>query len=258
MGGTHSDRWGRWGRVADVVVWEADGRDDRHGAGRHGYGRPIVRRLQRSGLSVQTVRLTERAPTESEMTAPVHVLSGGNTAVDADVAWLAAARERLAWVLEFAMAGHATVTGICFGSQLIAHLLAGPSAVGPHPGGLQAGLVDVHGGGDAAGVVSSFHFHRIRRNEVMRAGGRVLLRSDRTEVQAYAFGDRVRGVQFHPELTPNGLRTTLRTYRDVLEHHGTDPVVAETSIRDRGRDWTDRLWSAHVLEPAIATLRRAA
>ncbi len=248
MGG-HDDKR----TVADVVVWEADGR-----AGRHGYGPPISRRLHRAGLAVTTVRLTERPPNELEMAAPVHVLSGGNTAVDADAPWLIAARQRLAVVLSRALAGDAMVTGICFGSQLIAHELAGSGAVGPHPDGLQVGLFDVQCSARAdAGVVSSFHFHRIVRSELLAAGARVELSSERTDVQAYSCGRFVRGVQFHPELTPRELRSTLRTYRDVIDHHGLDPRDVERDLRRGQRRWTDRLWDGYVYRPTVDALAAA-
>jgi GMP synthase-like glutamine amidotransferase len=241
------------GQMADVVVWEADGR-----AGRHGYGLPITRRLRRAGLSVTTVRLTERPPNEVELAAPAHVLSGGNTAVDSTAQWLVAARERLAVVLGRALAGDAMVTGICFGSQLIAHVLAGADAVGPHPDGLQVGLFEVRGvSRGALGVVSSFHFHRIVRSELVAAGGRIELSSERTDVQAYSFGPNVRGVQFHPELTPPALRSTLRTYRDVIDRHGLDPHDVERALRRGQRHWTDLLWDGYVYRPTVDALALA-
>lgn len=248
MGGRHPDDRQA---AADVVVWEADGR-----AGKHGYGHPIARRLRSAGWSTTTVRLTERPPNEIEMTAPFHVLSGGETAADADVPWLQPVRDRLRWVLESADAGRASVVGICFGAQLIAHVLGGDGAVGCHPAGLQAGLVELSASRrkGAAGVVSSFHYHSIRRAAIQHMGGKVVLSSALTDVQAFSFGANVYGVQFHPELSPRLLRTTLRSNRRLLEHHGVDPSATDRSIRHRRRDWSDVFLRRFVLRPAACQL----
>lgn len=227
----------------DVVVWEADGR-----RGHGGYGRAISNRLVRAGFSVSTVPLVERAPDEAELSAPMHVVSGGDTAVDADVPWLDAVRARLAWVLEEALAGRCSVTGICFGAQLIAHVLAGGRATGEHPDGMQAGLVALRR--DRPVAVSSFHYHCIRREAVERAGGSVVLDSARTEVQAFRFGSRVRGAQFHPELSPAGLRRTVRTYADVLERCGASVADTARSIADHRRSWSAEPWLQLVERPA--------
>src|SRR6056297_1144064 len=94
---THSDD----AEGFDVVVWEADGLVD----GRLGYGAPIAMRLAAAGLAARVVPLTERVPTDGELAAPVHIVSGGSTSVDADAAWLVAARDRLAVVLDRALEG---------------------------------------------------------------------------------------------------------------------------------------------------------
>lgn len=235
-------RRGREG-VPDVVVWEADGSVD----GRVGYGRALAGRLGAAGWDVVTVPLTRRPPTEHELAAPAHVLSGGNTGVNDDVAWLDDARRCLATVLDRALAGATSVTGICFGSQLIARVLAGPAAVGPHPEGMQAGLVRVGvPDGPTAHVVSSFHYHRIDRSVVERAGIRVTLTSDRTSVQAFSAGAGVHGVQFHPELAPKALLRTLCRYRHVLERHGTTLTRSSASVHEHRRAWRDEVWHRYV------------
>jgi GMP synthase-like glutamine amidotransferase len=232
-----------------VVVWEADGSVD----GRCGYGRAIAERLVAAGLGVATVPLTRRPPTELEAHAPAHVVSGGATSVHDDPRWLVAARAALRPVLERALDGHGSVTGICFGSQLIASLLAGPRAVDPHPAGMQAGLVDAWGSdGGPSRVVSSLHFHWIRRDAIETAGARVVLESTHTEVQAFTMGDGVRGVQFHPELDPRSLAAALRTHRPVLRAQGACGSRAAATIRARRREWTDELWTRFVGRPAIA------
>lgn len=232
-----------------MVIWEADGSVD----GRVGYGHAIAGRLVDAGLGVTTVPLTERMPTDLELQAPAHVVSGGNTSVHADVEWLTAARSRLGPVLDRALDGRAALTGICFGSQLIATLLAGPDAIGPHPQGMQAGLTEIDGLDGAGGTVgSSFHYHHIRRRLIEDAGGRVLAASAHTEVEAYEFGPGVRGVQFHPELCPRRLAVTLRRHHAIVAAHPGTPSRAARTIAARRRRWTDMPWTRLVAEPSIA------
>jgi GMP synthase-like glutamine amidotransferase len=146
------------------------------------------------------------------------------------------------------LAGKASVTGICFGAQLLAHVIAGPEATGEHPDGMQAGLYELRA--EQPDAVSSFHYHRIRREVILAAGAEVTLDSDRTEVQAFRFGDNVRGVQFHPELSPTALWRTLRAYRDVLDRHGVGAAPVESSIRSRRASWSERPWFEFVERPA--------
>ncbi|MFV0259979.1 MAG: glutamine amidotransferase-related protein [Acidimicrobiales bacterium] len=248
-------------RGPDVVVWEAEGLVDK----RVGYGAALASRLAADGFGVTTVPLTERPPNAIELSAPVHVLSGGNTGVDAAVGWLAEARVALAVVLERARAGDAVVTGICFGSQLIADVLAGPAAVWEHPAGIQVGLVEAyevagHTAGPAGSphVVSSFHYHGVRRAAVEAVGGRVVIDSERTEVQAFEVGVGVRGVQFHPELTPRSMAATVRANVDAIGRYGGCPRRAGRSILAGRRHWSDGLWRRFVADPAAEILRRRA
>ncbi len=244
------------GATPDVVVWEADGSVD----DALGYGAPLATRLRAEGFRVEVVPLPRRAPTAAELAAPSHVISGGNTPVGADVDWLARTRSSLRPLLDAAMRGDVALTGICFGAQLLATELAGPAAVGVHPGGLQAGLVEVSdidpatdGGPDrVAGTVSSFHFHRIDRERLEQAGCRVLLESERTPVQAFDAGVAIRGIQFHPELEPRQLRQMLRTRRDVLDRHLVSMGAVNRSLVASGRRWDTALWESLVVDPIRA------
>lgn len=231
----------------EVVIWQADGVVD----GQRGYGAPIASRLATAGFGVSVVPLVERAPDRVELAAPVHVLSGGASPVDTDARWLREARAALAGLLERGLAGEAMVSGICFGAQLIASVLAGPAAVGPHPEGMQAGLVEVLRTDDLmVEVVSSFHYHGIDRASIEAAGARVLLTSSRTQVQAFAWGAGVLGLQFHPELAPDQLRATLLAHRRVVRAHGGAASRAAASIVEREQWWSESPWDRFVLTPA--------
>jgi GMP synthase (glutamine-hydrolysing) len=171
-------------------------------------------------------------------------------------------------LLDRAGAGEASVVGICFGAQLLAHLLAGPTAVRPHRGGMQAGLVEVScgdgathspesGGGPARQVVSSFHYQCVDRAALERAGAEILLSSSATPVQAFRFGGNVTGLQFHPELTPGMLRLTLRTHRTLVDATGTGWRRADRSIDARSHRWSGTLWNALVLGTLVRALSTA-
>ena len=245
----------------DVVVSEGDGTVD----GTTGYGGPLATRRRAAGLVVEVVPLTQRRPNEAELAAPAHVVSGGTTGVGAGAAWLQATRDALGPVLDRALAGRSSIVGICFGAQLIARELAGPASVGVHPGGLQAGLVEVRdavalagaeGSGEPAGIVSSFHYHWIEPWPIEAAGGRILLESERTPVQAFEVGATVRGLQFHPELEPRQLRHALRVNRSVVERHLVSMGALNRSIAAAGRRWDTALWECLVLDP-ISRVRPA-
>ena len=124
------------GSRGQVTVWEADGCPWR-GAG---YGSELARRLRACGFSVRTVPLQERPPTDDELAAQMHVISGGNSPATTTTGWVGAARSPLGELLERALSGSASVVGICFGAQLLAVSLAGPGAVRPTARGMEVGL----------------------------------------------------------------------------------------------------------------------
>jgi GMP synthase-like glutamine amidotransferase len=222
----------------DVVVWEADGEVD----GRVGYGAAIAARFRRQGLRVEVVPLVRRRPQGAELEAPRHVISGGSTAVTSGVGWLTDTRRHLDPVLDRALTGSIELTGICFGAQLLAAMLAGSGAVGPHPEGIQAGLVEAVDVEGEHHVVSSFHYHHIDPDRLTAAGGTVVMSSARTPVQAYVVGDGVQGVQFHPELTPSALASSLGYGHEVMARTGGSLSGSLASIATHGQRWDGELW----------------
>jgi GMP synthase-like glutamine amidotransferase len=236
-----------------VVLWESDGTP--HGG--RGYGDAIAARLAAAGIAVTTVPLTRRRPSPEELAAPVHVLSGGVTPATSRRRWVRSARHDLEPVLVRALAGEATVTGICFGAQLIAATLAGPGAVGPNPRGMEVGLTLVRppdagpDGGDAGSlVVSEFHHHLIEPAAVASLGGEVVLSNDHTAVQAFTIGPTIVGLQFHPELDPAATRATVRGHGRLIRAHGATPAAALASIDRLGASWRPDTFDRFVVQPA--------
>jgi GMP synthase (glutamine-hydrolysing) len=255
-----------------IVVWEADGSP----YGGLGQGQAITARLAAAGIAATTVPLTRRRPSPEELAAPVHVLSGGMTPATSCRPWVRSARSDLEAVLVRALAGEAAVTGICFGAQLIAATLAGPSAVRPNPRGLEAGLAPVRPSGsgpdrpdhphrptapgvpdigDAAGfVVSQLHHHAIDPAAVAALGGEIVLSNDHTAVQAFTIGPTVVGLQFHPELDPATTRAMVQAQRHLIRAHGVVPAAVLASIDRLGDSWRAETFDRFVVQPALPSV----
>ena len=127
------------------------------------------------------------------------------------------------------------VLGLCYGHQMLGHVLGGE--VGPLHGGPEIGVAEVEfaAGEDplfaSCGTrqrVAVIHWQSIRR---LPAGAQVLGRGEREPNQAVRFLPRVWGVQFHPEFSPGVLTELTRENSGVLREAGRDPaqVVAEAS-----------------------------
>lgn len=107
-----------------------------------------------------------------------------------------------------AIADGRLVVGICLGSQLVASVLG--AEVRPL-GHLEVGWWPVELTSRAAGSVlfgglpappEVFHWHGETFD--LPAGAVHIARSEACENQAFTWGDRVVGLQFHPEMTPDG------------------------------------------------------
>jgi GMP synthase-like glutamine amidotransferase len=238
-----------------VVVWEADGSP----YGGLGWGHAIVARLVAAGVRATTVPLTRRRPTPQELAAPVHVLSGGETSTSSRQPWVRSARDDLEGVLVRALAGQATVTGICFGAQLIATALAGLGAVGRNPRRVEAGLVLVRPPGAdrepsdaAAAVVAELHYAHVEPAAVALLGGEVILTNDHTAVQAFRIGPTIVGLQFHPELDPAATRATVQAHGHLLQAHGLAPADVLASIDRLAHRWSSDPFDRFITRPALS------
>lgn len=232
-----------------VVVWEADGT---HGSG-GGYGGPLARKLRDRGHRVGVVALEERSPDPTELAAPAHVLSGGNTSATCDTDWVCSARSALRAVLDRAREGGAEVVGVCFGAQLLATAIGGLGAVGPAEGGMEVGLARVHprSSDSTTGrshVVAQFHHHQIAAGAIRSSGASVTLSNDHTEVQAFEVGEHIVGYQFHPEWSPADVAATISRYRRVITETGGCVTRGLATVADRYGHWDpltfDRLVAA--------------
>lgn len=117
--------------------------------------------------------------------------------------------------------------GICFGSQLIASALGG--RVSLNPKGWEIGTQEIHltaeGSRDPlfGGFPDVFEATESHQDEVSQLPpGAILLASNtHSRIQAYAVGETLRAVQFHPEMGPEHLRFILPPRRErILKSSG--------------------------------------
>ena len=148
------------------------------------------------------------------------VVLGGPMGVtdDEQHPWLAAERRLVA----DAVVGGRTVLGVCLGAQLLAHALGADVTRNAEP---EIGWFPVAGVDDAVDAASplapfaagmvAFHWHF--DTFAAPAGTRLLLRSAACAAQGFAIGERVVGVQFHPEMTRDGVAHLVRACADELQ-----------------------------------------
>ncbi len=115
------------------------------------------------------------------------------------------------------------VLGVCFGHQLLAHAYGG--RVVRSPLGREVGTVEVAltpaGRTDPLfeGLPDRFAVQATHEDivEAPPPGTTVLAGNVHTSVQALAFGRHGRGVQFHPEMQPDAMRSLLQARAEKLE-----------------------------------------
>ncbi|HJZ86491.1 MAG TPA: gamma-glutamyl-gamma-aminobutyrate hydrolase family protein [Polyangia bacterium] len=141
------------------------------------------------------------------------LISGSPRSVSRPEPWM----EEVADLVRAAHRRGTPVLGVCFGHQLIAWAFGG--RVIRNPRGWELGTVDVEmtsdgradplfrGLGGPKGCLRVNETHEDAVDELsLPAGMRVLAQNAQTPVQALAYGDHVRGVQFHPEVTAAAAR----------------------------------------------------
>ena len=182
--------------------------------------------LSARGAHVTSTRLYEdpRLPEVSELDWLI-VMGGPMSANDDDrLPWLAPERALIAE----AVATGKVVLGICLGAQLLARALGarvypnGEPEIGWFPvEAPEAGGVSAEGGaGGAAGAgalelpVEAFHWHGETFD--LPAGATHLARSAGCRHQAFRFGPRVLGLQFHLEMTPEGAHALIEACGEEL------------------------------------------
>ena len=141
--------------------------------------------------------------------------------------------------IERAMAAERTVLGICLGSQLVADVLGaavraneekeiGRFPVRKTPEGAALPLLD-----DFSDEAEVFHWHGDTWE--LPAGAVRVAASDACANQGFVLGDRVVGLQFHPEMTPSIAAGIARADAEELAAGGRWVQPAGEVLRDGGR-----------------------
>ena len=145
--------------------------------------------------------------------------------------------ERSAAWLHDAAHARMPLLGICYGHQLLAHALGGE--VGDHPQGREMGTVDLDLHAEAGDdplfgpLPAQFAAQATHQQTVLRApdGATVLARSVHDACQAFRWGDRAWGVQFHPEFSATHMRGYVQARHVALQREGQCPKTIAGNVR---------------------------
>jgi GMP synthase (glutamine-hydrolysing) len=174
--------------------------------------------VKRSGHRLSGTRLWNDDPLPSVTDLDWLIVMGGPMGV--------ADHGRYPWLvpekrfIEACLAAGKRVLGICLGAQLLAEALGGD--VAPN-GRREIGWFPVRFDPAACSeanwpifpeTLTVFHWHGDRFE--IPAGGRLLAESDGCDRQAFSWGDRVLGLQFHLETTEEGAAALIENCRDEL------------------------------------------
>jgi GMP synthase (glutamine-hydrolysing) len=146
--------------------------------------------------------------------------------------------------------------GICLGAQLLARALG--ARVDLHPEGLhEIGYFPIEPTPAGAGLIPSgmqvYHWHK--EGFDLPAGAELLARGRTFPHQAYRYGSKVYGLQFHPEVTVEVAAAWIQSTSDGLSRPGAQSAeeqMAAGARFDRAlHDWFD-CFLDHWLRPAGA------
>lgn len=192
--------------------------------GEQGGPRRVGDWLSDEGLHLDVVHAYNGTALPDELRHDAVVVLGGGFLpdADADAPWLAPTRALVGGALE----RDVPVLGICLGGQLLAHV--GGGVVKGDVGAPESGSTPVRWRPEARDdqlfhdvpdVVPAIE-HHVDAITALPAAAVWLAESERCPYQAFRLGDTAWGVQFHPEVTAERIRTWNQ---DRMREQGFDP-----------------------------------
>ena len=162
-------------------------------------------------------------------------------------------RRELAWIERHVADDHRFL-GICLGGQLLARALG--ARVDRHPEGLsEIGYYPVHPTAAGAPLIPAglrvYHWHK--EGFELPAGAELLARGEAFPHQAYRYGSKIYGLQFHPEVTPTVAASWIKSTPDLASRPGAQNEAEQMDNSGRFdaplHDWFDGFLD-HWLAPA--------
>lgn len=149
------------------------------------------------------------------------VITGSSSSVTDRTPWMLRAEEYIRAIAS----SSSWLLGICFGHQLIGQALGG--LVAKNPRGREIGTVELsHGAHDwlFAGTPREMLVNNTHVDSVVRLppGARVLATTALEPTAAFAIGERIRGVQFHPEIDGDAMRGYIAARAHFIRAEGGD------------------------------------
>jgi GMP synthase (glutamine-hydrolysing) len=193
--------------------------------------------LQSTGMAWVAYDVRGTAPLPGPRDADAFVMTGSASSVTERAPWMLRAEA----LLRDIVAARVPLLGICFGHQMIAQALGGE--VQKNPLGREIGTVRLTRVADDflfAGLPRAFDVQETHVDAVVRPppGARVLATTARDRCAAFRVGDRVRAVQFHPEMDADILRGYITARTPAIREEGGDPEALLAALHDgtRGHD----------------------
>jgi GMP synthase (glutamine-hydrolysing) len=123
------------------------------------------------------------------------------------------------------------VLGICQGAQMIAHILGakvGPPDHGQH----EFGYYPIEPTPEGTGFLpQTLHMTQAHFHEFQTPPGAIrLAQTELYKNQAFSFGDKIYGVQFHPEVTRTGFARWQADFGDTYAKPGVQPKALQDQL----------------------------